>query len=260
MVEAKMVEYQQTLKTYHDNKVEPHYFHVGDEVLRRREDICFPAMYGLYPSLGVGYGLQRGPGGSGGRGTGTGTTRSGAVSVSGLLLEGVVGDDPQLRHLRAWHGDVDVGGDDEVHDEEGVEQAPLGGEGSAIRHVNHDEFCPIDQGAVHDGVNRLQVFIEERGVAAIPGAENPGEDVQEKALLRWGRVDRRCAAVVDQVGDPKLANDDRLVVEDPIVATVRHDVVPSDGPPCDPYKSQQVNLYVVEIDVAVDGVLVTAQI
>ncbi|VFQ77733.1 unnamed protein product [Cuscuta campestris] len=158
----------------------------------------------------------------------------------------------KLRHLRAWPGNVDVGGDDEVHDEEGVWQAPLGGDGGAIR--------PVDGGAVHDGVNRLQVLVEERGVAAVPGVKNPGDEVEKEALVRWGRVDRRRAAVADQVGDPKLANDDRHVVEDPIVATVRRDVVTADGQPCDPCKCRQVNLYVVEIDAAVDGVPITAQI
>ncbi|VFQ83207.1 unnamed protein product [Cuscuta campestris] len=213
-------------------------------------------MYGFYPSLGVGYGLQRGPGGSGGRGT----TSSDAELVSGLLLEGGVSDDPQLRHLRAWPDNVDVSGDDEVHDEEGVWQALLGGNGGAIRHVNHDEFRPVDGGAVHDGVNCLQVLVEERGVAAIPGAKNSGDEVEKEALVWWGRVDRRRAAVADQVGDPKLANDDRLVVEDSIVATVHRDVVTADGQPYDPCKCRQVNLYVVEIHAAIDGVPVTAQI
>ncbi|VFQ76733.1 unnamed protein product [Cuscuta campestris] len=37
MAEMKMMEYQQTVKAYHDNKVGPRYFQVGDEVLRRRE-------------------------------------------------------------------------------------------------------------------------------------------------------------------------------------------------------------------------------
>ncbi|VFQ87045.1 unnamed protein product [Cuscuta campestris] len=37
VAEAKMTEYQQAAKAYHDNKVGPHYFQVGDEVLRRRE-------------------------------------------------------------------------------------------------------------------------------------------------------------------------------------------------------------------------------
>ncbi|VFQ82308.1 unnamed protein product [Cuscuta campestris] len=37
VAEAKMIEYQQAAKTYHDNKVGPRYFQVGDEVLRRRE-------------------------------------------------------------------------------------------------------------------------------------------------------------------------------------------------------------------------------
>ncbi|VFQ59409.1 unnamed protein product [Cuscuta campestris] len=37
VVEAKMIEYQQAAKAYHDNRVGPHYFQVGDEVLRRRE-------------------------------------------------------------------------------------------------------------------------------------------------------------------------------------------------------------------------------
>ncbi|VFQ96810.1 unnamed protein product [Cuscuta campestris] len=206
--------------------------------------------------MGVGYGLQRGPGGSGSRGT----TRSGAVSVFGLLLEGVVGNDPELRHLRAWPDDVNVGGDDEVYDEEGVWQAPLGGEGSAIRHVNHDEFHPIDGGAVHDDMNRFQVLVEERCVAAIPRAENPGEDVEEEALLRWGRVDRRRPAVADEVGVPKLSNDHRLVVEDPIVATVRRDVVTLDWQPRDPCKGRQINLYVVEINATVDGVAVAVEI
>ncbi|VFQ80685.1 unnamed protein product [Cuscuta campestris] len=164
---------------------------------------------------GVGYELQRGPSESGGRGTGT--TRSGTVSGSGLLFEGVFGNDPKLCHLRAWPDNVDVGLDDEVHDEEGIRQAPLVDDGSAIRHVNHDVFRPIDGGAVHDGVNRLQVLVEEQGVAAIPGAEDPSEDVEEEALLLWGRVDRRRVAVADEVGDPELLNDHRLIVEDPIV-------------------------------------------
>ncbi|VFQ83120.1 unnamed protein product [Cuscuta campestris] len=153
-----------------------------------------------------------------------------------------------------------VGGDDEVHDEEGVWQAPLSGDGGAIRHVDHHEFRPIDGGAVDDGMNRLQVLVEERGVAAVPGAENPGDDVEEEALVWWGRVNRRCAAVADQVGDPKLTNDDRLVVEDPIVATIGCDVVTADGKPCDPSKGRQINLYVVEIDAAANGVPVTAEI
>ncbi|VFQ82001.1 unnamed protein product [Cuscuta campestris] len=37
IAEAKMIEYQQAAKAYHDNKVGPRYFQVGDEVLRRRE-------------------------------------------------------------------------------------------------------------------------------------------------------------------------------------------------------------------------------
>ncbi|VFQ79041.1 unnamed protein product [Cuscuta campestris] len=37
VAEAKMMEYQQAAKAYHDKKVGPHYFQVGDEVLRRRE-------------------------------------------------------------------------------------------------------------------------------------------------------------------------------------------------------------------------------
>ncbi|VFQ98142.1 unnamed protein product [Cuscuta campestris] len=37
VAEAKMIEYQQATKAYHDNKVGPRYFQVGDEVLRRRE-------------------------------------------------------------------------------------------------------------------------------------------------------------------------------------------------------------------------------
>ncbi|VFQ70685.1 unnamed protein product, partial [Cuscuta campestris] len=37
VAEAKMIEYQQAAKAYHDNKVGPRYFQVGDEVLRRRE-------------------------------------------------------------------------------------------------------------------------------------------------------------------------------------------------------------------------------
>ncbi|VFQ71381.1 unnamed protein product [Cuscuta campestris] len=82
--------------------------------------------------------------GSGGRGTSI--TQSSAVSVSGLLLEGVFGYDLELRHLRAWPGDVDVGEDDEVHDEEGVWQALLIDDRSAIHHVNHDKFHPIDGG------------------------------------------------------------------------------------------------------------------
>ncbi|VFQ84428.1 unnamed protein product [Cuscuta campestris] len=36
VAEAKMMEYQQAAKAYHDNKVGPRYFQVGDEVLRRR--------------------------------------------------------------------------------------------------------------------------------------------------------------------------------------------------------------------------------
>ncbi|VFQ91479.1 unnamed protein product [Cuscuta campestris] len=36
-VEVKMSTYQQVVKKYHDNKVGPQYFQVGDEVLRRRE-------------------------------------------------------------------------------------------------------------------------------------------------------------------------------------------------------------------------------
>ncbi|VFQ71079.1 unnamed protein product [Cuscuta campestris] len=37
VAEAKIMEYQQAAKAYHDNKVGPRYFQVGDEVLRRRE-------------------------------------------------------------------------------------------------------------------------------------------------------------------------------------------------------------------------------
>ncbi|VFQ62952.1 unnamed protein product [Cuscuta campestris] len=37
MAKMKMMEYQQTVKAYHDNKVGPRYFQVGDEVLRRGE-------------------------------------------------------------------------------------------------------------------------------------------------------------------------------------------------------------------------------
>ncbi|VFQ74689.1 unnamed protein product [Cuscuta campestris] len=37
IAEARMIEYQQAAKAYHDNKVGPLYFQVGDEVLRRRE-------------------------------------------------------------------------------------------------------------------------------------------------------------------------------------------------------------------------------
>ncbi|VFQ77998.1 unnamed protein product [Cuscuta campestris] len=137
---------------------------------------------------------------------------------------------------------------------------PLVENGSAIRHVNHDVFRPIDGGAVHDRMNRLQVVVEERGVAAILGAEDPGEDVEEEALLRWGRVNRRYAAVTDQVGDPELTDDGGLVVEDSIVATIRRDVVTSDGQLCDPSKGSQINLHVVEIDATADGVPVPAEI
>ncbi|VFQ83805.1 unnamed protein product [Cuscuta campestris] len=206
--------------------------------------------------VSIGYGLQRGLGGSGG----CCTTWACAVPVSGLLPEGAVLNDSNLRHLRIRAGDGDVGGDDEVHDEEGVWQAPLSGDGGAIRHVDHHEFRPIDGGAVDDGVNRLQVLVEERGMAAIPGAENLGDDVEEEALVRWGRVDHRRAAVADQVSDPKLTNDYRLVVEDPIVATISRDVVTADGQPCDPSKGRQINLYVVKIDAAAYGVPVTAEI
>ncbi|VFQ73482.1 unnamed protein product [Cuscuta campestris] len=155
---------------------------------------------------------------------------------------------------------MDVGGHDDIHDEEGVGQASLGGNGSAIRHVDHDELCPIDVGAVDDCMNDLQVFVEERGVTAVPGVKNPGEDVEEEALLQWGRVDCRCTAVADEVGDSNLSNDHRLVVEDPIVATVRREVIASYWQPCDPRKSGQINLYVVEIGAVVDGVIVTAEI
>ncbi|VFQ69603.1 unnamed protein product [Cuscuta campestris] len=175
-------------------------------------------------------------------------------------MGGVFGDDPKLRHLGARSGVVNVGGHDEVHDEEDVRQAWLGGEGGAIRHVNHDELCLIDGGTVDDFMNRLQILVEEQGVTAVARAENPGEDVEKKALLRRGRVDCRCAAVADEVGDPKLSNDDRLVVEGPIVASVRRDGVSSDGQSCDPCKSRKINLYVVEIDVAVNGVAIAAEI
>ncbi|VFQ69005.1 unnamed protein product [Cuscuta campestris] len=37
-LEVKMSTYQQVVKKYHDNKVGPRYFQVGDEVLRRREE------------------------------------------------------------------------------------------------------------------------------------------------------------------------------------------------------------------------------
>ncbi|VFQ91465.1 unnamed protein product [Cuscuta campestris] len=37
VAEAKMMEYQQAAKAYHDNKVGPRYFQMGNEVLRRRE-------------------------------------------------------------------------------------------------------------------------------------------------------------------------------------------------------------------------------
>ncbi|VFQ65994.1 unnamed protein product [Cuscuta campestris] len=97
-------------------------------------------------------------------------------------------------------------------------------------------------------------------MAAVPGAENPGDDVEEEALVRWGRVNRRCAAVTDEVGDPKLSDDHRLVVEDPIIATIGCDVVTADGQPCDPSEGRQINLYVVEIDAAANGVPVTAEI
>ncbi|VFQ81975.1 unnamed protein product [Cuscuta campestris] len=219
-------------------------------------------MYGPYPSLGVGYGLQKGPGGSEGRsrGRGTGTTRSGVVSVSGLLPEGAVLNDPNLHHLRIRAGDVDVGGDNENHDKEGVRQALLGGDGGAIRHVNHDVFCPIDGGSVDDSMNRLQILVEEQGMATVSGAKNLGDDVEEEALVRWGRVNRWRAAVADEVGDPKLSDDHYLVVEDPIVVTVCRDVIASDGQPCDPCKGRQVNLYVVEIDADADGVPIAAEI
>ncbi|VFQ69199.1 unnamed protein product [Cuscuta campestris] len=184
---------------------------------------------------------------------GTGTTRSSAGSVTGLFPEGAVLDDPNLCHLRIRAGDGDVGGDDEVHDEEGVWQAPLSGDGGAIRHVDHHEFRPIDGGAVDDGMNRLQVLVEERGMAAVPGAENLGDDVEEEALVRWGRVNRRCTAMTDEVGDPKLSDDHRLVVEDPIIATIGCDVGTADGQPCDPSEGRQINLYVVEIDAAANG-------
>ncbi|VFQ62207.1 unnamed protein product [Cuscuta campestris] len=209
-----------------------------------------------YHRWSIGYGLQRGLGGSGG----WCTTWACAVPVSGLLPEGAVLNYPNLCHLRIRAGDGDVGGDDEVHDEEGVWQAPLSGDGGAIRHVDHHEFRPIDGGAVDDGMNRLQVLVEERGMAAVPGAENPGDDVEEEALVRWGRVNRRCAAVADEVGDPKLSDDHRLVFEDPIIAAIRCDVVTADGQPCDPSKGRQINLYVVEIDAAANGVPVTAEI
>ncbi|VFQ64745.1 unnamed protein product [Cuscuta campestris] len=97
-------------------------------------------------------------------------------------------------------------------------------------------------------------------MAAVSGAENPGDDVEEEALVRWGRVNRRCAAVADEVGDPKLSDDHRLVVEDPIIAVICCDVVTADGQLCDPSKGRQINLYVVEIDAAANGVPVTAEI
>ncbi|VFQ69346.1 unnamed protein product [Cuscuta campestris] len=157
---------------------------------------------------GIGYGLQGGLGGSGG----WCTTRACAVCVSGLLPEGAVGDHPKLRHLCVRAGKLDVGGHDDIHDEESVGQASLGGNGSAIHHVDHDELCPIDVGVVDDCMNGLQVLDEERGVATVPGAENLGEEVEKKTLLRRGRVDRQGATVADEVGDPKLLNDDRLVL------------------------------------------------
>ncbi|VFQ89749.1 unnamed protein product [Cuscuta campestris] len=107
-------------------------------------------------------------------------------------------NEPNLLHLSAWSGNVDVGGDDEIHDEEGVRQAPLGGEGGAIRHVNHDELCLVDGGTVDDCMICLQVLVEERGVTAVPGVENPSEDVEKKTLLRRGRVDCRWAAVANE--------------------------------------------------------------
>ncbi|VFQ85028.1 unnamed protein product [Cuscuta campestris] len=133
--------------------------------------------------VGVGYGLQRGPGWSGG----TGTTRSGVVPVSGLLPEGAILDDPNIRHLRIWSDDMDVRGNNEIHNKEGVWQAPLGGDGGTIHHVDHDEFLPIDGGAVDDGVDRLQILVEERGMVAVPGTKIPGNDVEEEALVRWSR-------------------------------------------------------------------------
>ncbi|VFQ76392.1 unnamed protein product [Cuscuta campestris] len=110
------------------------------------------------------------------------------------------------------------------------------------------------------GVATSRPSSPKRCVAAIPGAEDPGEDVEEEALLRWGRVDYRRAAVVDEVGDPELLNDHRLIVEDPIIATVRRDVVTADGQPYDPSKGRLINLYVVEIDATADGVPVTSEI
>ncbi|VFQ67075.1 unnamed protein product [Cuscuta campestris] len=178
-------------------------------------------MFGTYPSL-------IGPSGSEGRGTGRGTNWSGVVPVSGHLPEGAVLNDPSLRYLRIRAGDGDVGGDDEVHDEEGVWQAPLGGDGGAIRHVNHDVFFPVDRGAMDDSMNRLEILVGERGVATVSGAKNP--------------------------------DDHRLVVENPIIATICRDVVTAGGQPCNPSKSSQVKLYVIEIDATANGIPVPVEI
>ncbi|VFQ80679.1 unnamed protein product, partial [Cuscuta campestris] len=43
-------------------------------------------------------------------------------------------------------------------------------------------------------------------------------------------------------------------------ATIGCDVVTTDGQPCDPSEGRQINLYVVEIDAAANGVPVTAEI
>ncbi|VFQ61651.1 unnamed protein product [Cuscuta campestris] len=69
-----------------------------------------------------------------------------------------------------------------------------------------------------------------------------------------------CAAVTDEVGDSKLSDDHRLVVEDPIIAAICCDVVTAGGQPCDPGKGSQIKLEVHEIDAAANSVPVPAEI
>ncbi|VFQ80993.1 unnamed protein product [Cuscuta campestris] len=90
--------------------------------------------------------------------------------------------------------------------------------------------------------------------------DTPSKSYAQNSVVTTLPVDCWCAAVTDEVGDPKLSDDHSLVVEDPIIAAICCYVVTAGGQPCDPSEGSQINLYVVEIDATVNGVPVPAEI